>query len=384
MPEKTEIITDAGRLSQVIDQLLEAPRVALDIESDGFYNYQDRVCIVTLSSEQFNVVVDTIALGEGARDMQRLLDRPEVPVLMHSGQNDVLALKRDYRFNFGLVHDTAVAAMLLGLQHTGLAALAEAYLGLKLEKELQRYDWSRRPIEREHVHYLINDTRHLFGLHDLIIDELRKHELMDEYIIECDAVAQSEPRKREFDPERFRKIKGHGELSDAQRGVLKELYAWRNGVAEKLDRAAFRVTGDSTLLDIARRLPRDLAGLEQIRGLGDWLLRDNAAELLRIVDEAQRRPVSVKPPKRKPTGPLPLRMDPAQRDRLGRLKRWREKEAARRGIGLQAVLPTAVVNDLVLQPPADKAQLAEVPRVGKSRAERYGDEILKIVRKPEQ
>ncbi|MCG3182307.1 MAG: Ribonuclease D [Planctomycetes bacterium] len=384
MPEKTEIITDAGRLSRVIDELLDAPRVALDIESDGFYNYQDRVCIVTLSSEQLNVVVDTIALGEGARDMQRLLDRPEVPVLMHSGQNDVLALKRDYRFNFGLVHDTAVAAMLLGLQQTGLAALAEAYLGLKLEKELQRYDWSRRPIENEHLHYLINDTRHLFALHDLIIDELRKHELMDEYIIECDAVAQSEPRKREFDPERFRKIKGHGELSDAQRGVLKELYAWRNGVAEKLDRAAFRVTGDSTLLDIARRLPRDLAALEQTRGLGDWLLRDNAAELLRIVEEAQRRPVSIKPPKRKPTGPLPLRMDPAQRDRLGRLKRWREKEAARRGIGLQAVLPTAVINDLILQPPADKAQLAEVPRVGKSRAERYGDEILKIVRKPEQ
>src|SRR5690606_33819878 len=132
---------DASGLNRVIDELLQAPRIALDIESDGFYNFRDRVCIVTLSSENRDYVVDTLALNGEAILMQALLDRPDVPVLMHSGQNDVLALKRDYEMNFALVHDTAVAAMLLGLQQTGLAALSEAYLGMKLEKELQRHDW---------------------------------------------------------------------------------------------------------------------------------------------------------------------------------------------------------------------------------------------------
>ncbi|MBZ0136398.1 MAG: HRDC domain-containing protein [Planctomycetes bacterium] len=383
MPDKTEIITDASGLERVIDELLQAPRISLDIESDGFYNYRDRVCIVTLSSEERDYVVDTLALNGEAILMQKLLDRPDVPVLMHSGQNDVLALKRDYEMNFALVHDTAVAAMLLGLQQTGLAALSHVYLGMKLEKELQRHDWSRRPIELEHMQYLINDTRHLFRLHDLIEDELKKHELLDEYRLECDAVAQSEPRKREFDPERFRRIKGHGDLSDQQRGALQAIYAWRDELASQLDRAPFRVMGDATLLEIARKLPKDLNALESVRGVGEWVIKDHGRAMLAAVENGLASPTGVRPPRRKPTEPV-QRLDPQQRERLGRLKRWREKEAERRGVGLQAILPTAVLKDLITEPPSTTAELAKVERVGMSRVERYGDEILKIVGKPPQ
>lgn len=138
LPAETEIVTDESRLKQVVDELLEAPRLSLDIESDGFYNYAERVCIVTLSSEELNVVVDTLAIDDAAQALGRITARAERPLLMHSGQNDVLALKRDYHLEFGSVQDTSVAAMLLDLPHTGLAALAEGYLGTHLEKELQR------------------------------------------------------------------------------------------------------------------------------------------------------------------------------------------------------------------------------------------------------
>jgi ribonuclease D len=73
-------------------------------------------------------------------------------------------------------------------------------------------------------------------------------------------------------------------------------------------------------------------------------------------------------------------MTPRQRDRLGRLKKWREREAAARGVGLQAVLPTAALHELVLHPPEDAEALAKIERVGASRAGRYGEQILKIVR----
>lgn len=377
MPDKTETITEPDHLKRVIDDLMKAPRVALDIESDGFYNYRDQVCIVTLSDEKRDYVVDTIALGEAAHDMQRMVNREDVPLLMHSGQNDVLALKREYGFDFGLVHDTAVAAMLLGLQQTGLAALVEGYLGISLEKELQRYDWSRRPIEREHVRYLINDTRHLFEIHDRIEAELREHELLDEYHIECRAVAEAEPRPRDFDPERFRRIKGHGKLSNEQRGALKALYAWRDEVAGRLNRAPFRVTSDSSLLALARVKADSARDLEQARGIGDWLIREYSDEILETVRRGLADPAPVRPPRKK--DPNTRRMDPKQRDRLGRLKRWREQEAERRGLGLQAILPTAALKDLIFDPPTGKEELARADRVGENRAERYGEEILRIL-----
>ncbi len=378
LPDNTEIITTAERLEAVVDALAGAPRVALDVESDGFYNYAERVCIVTLSTESTNVVIDTLALADAGAALARLTGRAETPLLMHSGQNDVLALKRDYDIDFGLVQDTSVAAMLLDLPQTGLAALVEAYLGLSLEKELQRHDWSRRPIELQHVAYLINDTRHLFALHDIMLEEIRKHDLLEEYEIECRAVADAEPRERVFDPERFRRIKGQGDLTERQRGVLKALYAWRNEAARALDRAAFRIVGDSTLLAIARLVPGDLKTLADARGVGDWLIGEYGEQLLQAVREGLSSPASVRPPRRAPETPT-QRMDPRQRDVLGRIKRWREREKEARGVGLQAVLPTAVLKDLVLNPPRDEAELAQLPRIGPARAARYGTELLRLL-----
>jgi ribonuclease D len=297
---------------------------------------------------------------------------------MHSGQNDVLALRRDYDLDFGFVQDTSVAAMLLDLPQTGLAALVEGYLGIPLEKELQRHDWSRRPIELEHVRYLINDTRHLFPLHDRMMEEIRRHELVEEYEIECRAVADAEPRDRTFDPDRFRRIKGHGDLDDRRRGVLKALYAWRNDVARTLDRAPFRIIGDAVLLEIARNLPADQKALAELRGVGEWLLTDYTEPILEAVRTGLSNPASIRPPRRQIETPT-QRMDPRQRDTLGRLKRWRDREKAARGVGLQAVLPTAVLKDLVLTPPRTVDQLAQIYRVGRSRAERYGDALLRLL-----
>jgi ribonuclease D len=373
-----DIITQPAELDDLIESLHNEPRLSLDVELDGFYNYSESVCVVTLSIPGRDYVLDSMALGAHTRVLERLTSRTGTPLLMHSGQNDVLALKRAYRMDFGMVHDTSVAAMLLDLPQTGLAALVEAYLGVTLEKGLQRHDWSRRPIEPEHVRYLVNDTRHLFRLHDLMWDELRKHELTEEYLIECRAVALSEPRPREFDPERFRRIKGHGQLTDRERGALKAVYAWRNNVARASDKAPFRVIGDHVLLELARQKPQTVDALKDIRGIGDWIVAQHADELLEAVRRGLSEPAPVRPPRTVPTDP-PQRMDARQRDLLGRLKRWREEERNSRGVGLQAILPTAVLQDIILNPPDNLDELAENPRIGQARAERYGKSILKIV-----
>jgi ribonuclease D len=378
--QEIELITGVDRLEAVINEMLASRRYSLDVESDGFHSYSGRVCIVTLSSEQRDVVIDTLALGDETQRLARLVERADGPCLMHSGHNDVLALKREYDFRFGFVQDTSVASTLLGYTHTGLSALCERFLGFKLEKELQRHDWARRPILPEHVRYLINDTRHLFAVHDLILRQIEQHDLINEYEIECRAVATSVPVEREFDPERFRKIKGALELDDTGRGILKRLYQWRNDMARQLDRAAFRIASDATLLEIARARPKNTSALAGLRGIGEWLLSHGGPALVEAVEYGLANPAPARNPRRRPTAELGPRMDPRQRDRLGRLKQWREKEAAARGLGLQAILPTAVLHELVLNPPADVQALAAIERVGPSRARRYGEKILKIVR----
>jgi ribonuclease D len=378
LSDTTEIVTTPERLDEVIEDFSKAERISLDIESDGFYRYRDSVCIVTLSTPDKNIVLDSLALADDTKRLQKLVDRTDVPCLMHSGSNDVGALKRDFGLTFGNIQDTSIAAIMLGLTHTGLATLVESYLGIKLSKELQRHNWSARPVESAHLKYLINDTLHLFSLHDLMIAEVREKGLEDEYDIECKSTAELVARPRVFDPERFRRIKGHGELSPEFRGSLKALYAWRDELAEKLDRASFRVTSDYTLLAIARKQPKTPADLDNIRGLSELILQREPDNILEAVEAGRSQPAPIKLPRDKSEKPA-KRLSPSQRDQLGKLKRWREEETASRGIGLQAVLPTPALQELVTDPPKDLSELATRDRVGNARAKKYGKSIMEIL-----
>ena len=378
MPDTTEIVTTSDRLDEVIEEFSKADRIALDIESDGFYRYRDSVCIVTLSTPDINIVLDSLALAENTFKLQKLVERSDIPCLMHSGSNDVVALKRDFGLTFGFMEDTSIAAIMLGLTHTGLATLVENYLGIKLSKELQRHNWSSRPVEREHVKYLINDTKHLFKLHDLMIEQVRKKGLEDEYLIECRNTTELEARPRVFDPERFRRIKGHGDLSPQHRGSLKAVFAWRDKVAERRDRAAFRVISDYVLLALARKQPSKASNLEGFRGISDSLLEQESEGIIEALKIGFTQPAQIKLPREK-TEKQAKRLSPRQRDQLGKFKRWREAQASSQRIGLQAVMPTPALQDLVTDPPRDLEDLASRGRIGRARAEKYGEQILKIL-----
>ena len=62
-----------------------------------------------------------------------------------------------------------------------------------------------------------------------------------------------------------------------------------------------------------------------------------------------------------------------------RIKAWRQDEALRRGVGLQAVLPTPVLETIVRDPPHDAEEFEHLPRMGKRRAERYSETLLKFL-----
>jgi hypothetical protein len=79
-------------------------------------------------------------------------------------------------------------------------------------------------------------------------------------------------------------------------------------------------------------------------------------------------------------GPAPRtpgdgRPTPVMQARVKRLKAWRAEEATRRGVGLQAVLPAAVMAHLARH---GAEALPDTPGFGAARLRRYGD-VLRTV-----
>jgi len=143
------------------------------------------------------------------------------------------------------------AAQLLSIPRFGLASLLEQHFGVKLDKDHQKANWSKRPIERDMLDYAALDVHYLPGLRDRLRDELVRLgrlswvEQRCQWQIEVAREGFAAPDGNNWRIGGAEKLRGQGLT------VLHELWHWREGWAEKLNTPPFKVTGNDLLMRLA-------------------------------------------------------------------------------------------------------------------------------------
>jgi ribonuclease D len=74
--------------------------------------------------------------------------------------------------------------------------------------------------------------------------------------------------------------------------VLKELVAWREGEAVKRNCLAKNIIRDETMLEIARKIPRDVKALSGFRGFHQRELGKSGTHILSAIERAMQVPES--------------------------------------------------------------------------------------------
>lgn len=87
--------------------------IAIDTESNSLFAYQERVCLIQLSSRERDYLLDPFAFDD-LHALGELMADEHVQKIMHAGDYDISTLKRDYDFTFNNVFDTMLAASALG------------------------------------------------------------------------------------------------------------------------------------------------------------------------------------------------------------------------------------------------------------------------------
>ena len=87
----------------------------------------------------------------------------------------------------------------------------------------------------------------------------------------------------------FGKLPRIGGLDPPIRAVASELVEWRETTARESDRPVSSVLPDAPLVEIARRRPRDIGRLQQIRGLNEQTLRRRGRDILAAVERGRDR-----------------------------------------------------------------------------------------------
>src|SRR5213593_2689390 len=228
------IRTDAA-LADAVAALRREPLVGADTEAASFHRYRDRIFLVQLSSRTRTAIVDPLALPD-LSPVGALLADPGVEKIFHDADYDLRILDRDYGFRAVRVFDTRIAAQLAGEPAIGLAALLEKYVGVKLTKEHQKGDWSRRPLPPAMLEYAAADTRHLPGLREALAARLRDLGRL-EWAMEDFARLEALRWTATTDgADAFLRVKGAKALPARSLAALRELYRWRDTLAAAQDR----------------------------------------------------------------------------------------------------------------------------------------------------
>jgi ribonuclease D len=323
-------------------------------------------------------VVDPLAVPSLAALGQVLAD-PAVEIVFHDADYDLRLLGQQYGFRATNLFDTRVSAQLLNEPGVGLAALLEKYLGVRLDKRYQRADWSARPLTPAMLDYAAADTRDLPALRDLLktrLEERGRLEWAAEEFGLLTGVRRSAP---ESDEPGYLRIKGAKALPGRALAILRELYQWREELAGRLDRAAFRIINNETLVLLAGAPPEDLGSLKTLRGVGQELADRRGAEIMEAIQRGRAVAEADLPRVQRPARRHP---DAAYEARLERLKETRNRLATRYDLAPGVLCPNGTLEAIARVNPRSLEQMGEIRELRRWQLREFGPELMAALPQP--
>ena len=367
-----EIITDAKRLMEVAAVLGQQGEVAVDLEMDSLHHYREKVCLIQVSTRSESWLIDPLAL----KDLGPLagpLGNPGILIVMHGADYDIRSLHRDFGIEVNSLFDTMIAARFLGISEFGLAALLKARFGVELNKKYQKADWSKRPLSPEMCAYARADTAYLLPLYDQLRSELAEKGRMSWLEEECSLVCLA--RVTEKEGPLFLSCKGAGKLKSRSLAVLEGLLGLRDRHARELDRPPFKVISAETRVEVAEKRPRTMAELAAIKGMTPGQIHRHGDSILAAIVAG----LAV-PEEELPRFPRKSREEPADgaKERLKRLKLWREQRSAAIGLEPGVVAPNWLLEGIADLDEASVRGLNGIAGMREWQKGLYGEEVTAI------
>ena len=277
-----------GRVEELADRARATGRLGIDTEFMGEGRYRALLCLVQVAVDD-GTRVEVLDPLEGDLDpapLAAVLADPEIEIIMHAGRQDVALLKRVWETDVTNVFDTQVAAGFGGMRaQLGYEALLHEVLGVRLSKSASFTRWDARPLSPEQVEYAREDVLHLLQLSAALQERLAGLGRLDWAREECRALeAVSDVRDVDAVFERLPRVNS---LDPGQRAVARELAAWREQTAREGDRPVQTILSDAGLVEVAKRRPRDVERLRQIRGINEATMHRRGKALVEVVARAR-------------------------------------------------------------------------------------------------
>ena len=348
--------------------------LSIDTESNSLYVYREKLCLLQITGEHINAIIDTLAVD--IKPLFPVLADPAIEKIFHSADSDIRVLKASVGGVFENIFDVMVAAKYLGVLRCGLDNMVKHYLGLELNKKFQKADWGRRPLTKEMLDYAITDTTHLKKLRDLLAAELEKMGRMDEARGQFAQITQVEPQPMRFDENGFLSLRGARQLNGRGLSVLRELYLAREVAAIKRNTPSFKIISEDLMLRLSVAPREGLNNLSIFKGVSTYVLANHGPWIREALQKGLKGP-EYHVPRREVSHEKRVYFD-AIRIRFKALKMWRKEAAVRRNMLPEAIMTNDIMERLAFSQPRSLEDLKAIRGLGVEKSALYGAELLEF------
>lgn len=358
------------------------PALAVDTESNSLYVYHEQVCLVQISVPGSDYLVDPLALRD-LSGLGPLLADPRVLKVFHGADYDLIVLHRDFGFTVANLFDTMWASRILGWPAHGLAALLKAHFGVESNKRYQRANWGLRPLPPEQLSYARLDTHYLLPLQEIQAQQLKQTNRWPQARHRFDKLVQIRWEPKDFDPDGFWRMSGARDLDDEGRGVLAELYVFRDRTAQAENRPPFKVLGNKLLLTLSETRPETIAELHRIKGISHRIARRYGHGLLDAIRRGARQPLSwdERPHFSGSARNTNGRPSAACQARFEALRAWRNAAADKKGVEPDIILTNQTLWAVAHRNPRTLADLSQNGLLAPWQLKEFGSDLLAAIRK---
>lgn len=282
------IISTESDLAAFCERAAAYPAVAVDTEFLRERTFHPRLCLVQVATPDECVAIDPLSITDLAPLAALLTDHGTMKVF-HACSQDMEVLLHAIGVLPEPIFDTQVAAAFLGERlQIAYHGLVHAFCGINLPKSESLTDWSRRPLTQQQVEYALDDVRYLIRAYQVMVDRLtaegRLSWVMDEIKPLTDRSHYVVDRR-----EAYKRVKRINSLTRKQMAIARELAAWREGRAEKLDIPRKWIMSDEVLIALVKRGPADPADFRSVRGT-EQLSEGDVTAALMAIDRGRRCP----------------------------------------------------------------------------------------------
>jgi ribonuclease D len=281
------LITSSDALNAFCRRMHGETFVTVDTEFMRERTYWPELCLVQLAGENEVAVIDAQADGIDLSSLGALFADAAVTKVFHAARQDIEIFVLRYGDVPRPLFDTQVAAMVAGFgDQVGYDALVSSLTGGTIDKAHRFSDWSARPLSAAQIAYAAADVTHLREVYVRLSRRLGQENRLG-WVAEEMAILNN-PATYRADPEtaweRLRPRTTNRRLLH----ILKQIAAWREKEAQRVNIPRQRLIKDEALLEIAATAPANAEALARVRGVTRGFAEGKSGSALTQVIAAAR------------------------------------------------------------------------------------------------